>query len=142
MTTQELLALLGPDRCPQSPCLVSGERTMSRGEVWEEAATLARAIELQVPSDHRIGLVDTRDAASIVGVLAAFIAGRSVAILPVSGISDPKVEDFATDGGDCAHEVRLLYFAGGGRRRSLRCTTFVSGIKSSLTTRPRPSCLL
>jgi acyl-CoA synthetase (AMP-forming)/AMP-acid ligase II len=70
---------------------------MSRGEVWEEAATLARAIELQVPPDHRIGLVDTRDASSIVGILAAFIAGRSVALLPVSGVSDPKVEDFASD---------------------------------------------
>jgi acyl-coenzyme A synthetase/AMP-(fatty) acid ligase len=68
---------------------------MSRGEVWEEAATLARAIELQVPPDHRIGLVDARDASSIVGILAAFIAGRSVALLPVSGVDDPQVESFA-----------------------------------------------
>jgi acyl-coenzyme A synthetase/AMP-(fatty) acid ligase len=97
VAAQELLALLGPERCPELPCLISGDRTMSRGEVWEEAATLARAIELQVPPDHRIGVVDTRDASSIVGILAAFIAGRSVALLPLSGVSDPKVEDFASD---------------------------------------------
>jgi acyl-coenzyme A synthetase/AMP-(fatty) acid ligase len=70
---------------------------MSRGEVWEEAVTLARAIELQVPPDHRIGLVDTRDVASLVGILAAFIAGRSVALLPVSGMNDPGVEALASE---------------------------------------------
>jgi acyl-coenzyme A synthetase/AMP-(fatty) acid ligase len=70
---------------------------MSRGEVWEEVTALARAVELQVPPDHRIGLVDTRDAASIVGILAAFIAGRSVALLPVTGVNDPKVQEFASE---------------------------------------------
>jgi acyl-coenzyme A synthetase/AMP-(fatty) acid ligase len=94
---QELLALLGPERGRQSPCIISGDRTLSRGEVWEEAATLARAVELQVPRDHRIGLVDTGDASSIVGILAAFIAGRSVALLPVSGVNDPQVEAFASE---------------------------------------------
>ena len=93
----ELLALLGPERSPRSPCISSGDRTMSRGEVWEEAAALARTIELQVPPDHRIGLVDTQEPASIVGILAAFIAGRSVALLPVSGVNDPQVQDFASD---------------------------------------------
>jgi acyl-coenzyme A synthetase/AMP-(fatty) acid ligase len=70
---------------------------MTRGHVWEEATALARAIEVQVPPGHRIGLVDTRDALSIVGILAAFIAGRSVALLPVSGVNDPEMQDFASD---------------------------------------------
>lgn len=70
---------------------------MSRAEVWKEAANLARVVELQVPPDHRIGLVDTGDAASLVGILAAFIAGRSVALLPVSGVDDPEVQDFVGD---------------------------------------------
>jgi hypothetical protein len=48
-------------------------------------------------SRHRIGLVDTRDALSIVGILTAFIAGRSAALLPVSGVNDPEMQDFASD---------------------------------------------
>jgi acyl-coenzyme A synthetase/AMP-(fatty) acid ligase len=70
---------------------------MSRREVWQEAAALARVVELQVPPDHRIGLVDSGDASSIVGILAAFIAGRSVALLPVSGVNDPDLETFASE---------------------------------------------
>jgi len=97
VTARDLLALLGPERSPQSPCIISGDRTMTRGHVWEEATALARAIEVQVPPGHRIGLVDTRDALSIVGILAAFIAGRSVALLPVSGVNDPEMQDFASD---------------------------------------------
>jgi len=98
MSAHELLALLGPERSPQSPCIIAGDQTMSRGEVWEAATALALAVEMQVPPDHRIGLVDTQDAWSIVGILAAFIAGRSVALLPVSGgPGDPEVQDFAGD---------------------------------------------
>jgi acyl-coenzyme A synthetase/AMP-(fatty) acid ligase len=97
VAAQELLALLGPKRNPQSPCIISGDRELSRGEVWEEATNLARAIALQVPPDHRIGLVDTQDPSSIVGILAAFIAGRSVALLPVSGAGDPELQEFASD---------------------------------------------
>jgi acyl-coenzyme A synthetase/AMP-(fatty) acid ligase len=97
MSAQALLAILGPERCPESPCVVSGDRTMSRGEVWQEAAALARAVQSQVPPDHRIGLVDTGDASSIVGILAAFLAGRSVALLPVSGVNDPDVEAVASE---------------------------------------------
>jgi acyl-coenzyme A synthetase/AMP-(fatty) acid ligase len=70
---------------------------MCRSEVWGQAAALARAIELHVPADHRIGLVDTASPESIMGILAAFIAGRSVALLPVSGASDPEVEAFAAE---------------------------------------------
>lgn len=94
---QALLALLAPERCPQSPCIIAGDQTLSRSAVWDRATTLARAIELHVPPDHRIGLVDTRDAASIVGILAAFIAERSVALLPVAGVNDPEMQDLARD---------------------------------------------
>jgi acyl-coenzyme A synthetase/AMP-(fatty) acid ligase len=97
MAAHELLTLLGPELNPQSPCITSGDRTMSRGEVWEEATALARAVELQVPPGHRIGLVDTQNPSSIVGILAAFIAGRSVALLPVSGVNDPEVQNLASD---------------------------------------------
>jgi len=97
VAAQELLDLLGPERCPQSPCIVSGDRTLSRGEVWEQATAVAGAIELHVPPDHRIGLVDTGDAASLVGILAAFVAGRSVALLPVSGVGDPQLGTFASE---------------------------------------------
>jgi acyl-coenzyme A synthetase/AMP-(fatty) acid ligase len=71
--------------------------TMSKGEVWEQAATLARTIALQVPVDHRIGLVDNQDPSSIVGIPAALIAGRSVALLPVSGVDDPDMQDHASE---------------------------------------------
>lgn len=97
VAADDLLALLGPERSPHAPCIISGDLTMSRGEVWERANALARAIELQVPPDHRIGLVDTHDGASLVGVLAAFLAGRSVALLPVSGVDDPDLPDFASE---------------------------------------------
>jgi acyl-CoA synthetase (AMP-forming)/AMP-acid ligase II len=97
VAAQDLLALLGPGRNPQSPCIISGGRTVSRGEVWAEAAAVAAAIERDVPPDHRVGLVDTHDYASIVGVLGAFIAGRSVALLPVSGVNDPEVQELASD---------------------------------------------
>jgi len=117
MTAHELLALLGPERSSQSPCITFGDRTMSRGEVWEESAALARAIELQVPPDHRIGLVDTQDPSSIVGILAAFIAGRSVALLPVSGADDPEVQEFASDA---------------------RCPAVLVGGEVELVTRPLP----
>jgi len=65
--------------------------------VGAEAATLAQAVESKVPPDHRIGLVDTGDASSIVGILATFIAGRPVALLPVSGANDPQMEAFASE---------------------------------------------
>jgi acyl-coenzyme A synthetase/AMP-(fatty) acid ligase len=97
MSAQALLAILGPERSPGSPCIISGDATMSRGEVWGEAAALARAVELQVPPDHRIGLVDSGDPSSIVGILAALIAGRSVALLPVSGVNDPDLEVVASE---------------------------------------------
>jgi len=97
MSAEELLTLLGPERSPHLACITSGTRTMSRGEVWEQAATLARSIALQVPPDHRIGLVDTQDPSGIVGILAAFIAGRSVALLPVSGVNDPDLQDLARE---------------------------------------------
>ena len=70
---------------------------MSRGEVWEWAATVAGAIQLRVPPGDRVGLVDTGDAASLVGILAAFVAGRSVALLPVSGVDDPQLETFGRE---------------------------------------------
>jgi acyl-coenzyme A synthetase/AMP-(fatty) acid ligase len=70
---------------------------MSRGEVWQEAAALARTVQLQVPPDHRIGLVDTGGPWSIVGILAALLAGRSVALLPVSGVDDPDLEVVASE---------------------------------------------
>ena len=95
MSEPELLSLLGPERSPQAPCIISGEVIMSRHDVWKEAAELARKIRLQVPPDHRIGLVDAQDASSIVGILAALMAQRSVALLPVSGSDDPDLQDFA-----------------------------------------------
>jgi len=70
---------------------------MSRAEVWREAAALARIIEERVPPTSRIGLVDTRDPWSIVGIVAAFIAGRSVALLPVSGVDDADLPRFASE---------------------------------------------
>jgi acyl-coenzyme A synthetase/AMP-(fatty) acid ligase len=70
---------------------------LSRGEVWERAATLARTIALQVPPDHRIGLLDTAGPSSIIGILAGFIAGRSVALLPVSGVHDPDLPVLASE---------------------------------------------
>jgi acyl-CoA synthetase (AMP-forming)/AMP-acid ligase II len=97
VAAHELLTLLGPERSPQSPCIISGDQTMSRAEVWQGAATLARDIEALVPPDHRIGLVETSDPWSMVGVLATFIAGRSVVLLPVSGVNDPDAQDFASD---------------------------------------------
>jgi acyl-coenzyme A synthetase/AMP-(fatty) acid ligase len=97
MSAQALLEILGPESCPELPCIISGDRTMSRGEVWQEAAVLARVVELEVPPDHRVGLVDNGDASSIVGILAAFIAGRSVALLPVSGVDDPDLEVVASE---------------------------------------------
>lgn len=107
MAADELLALLGPQRSPKAACIISGGLTMSRGEVWERATALARTIEIQVPPDHRIGLVDANDAASLVGILAALIAERSVALLPVSGIDDPRLKD-------CASEARCPAVLVGG----------------------------
>jgi len=97
MSEHEILAVLELGRNPSAPCLIAGDRSISRGEVWAEAASLARDIELQVPPDHRVGLVDTQDPSSIVGILAAFMAGRSVALLPVSGVNDPAVQELASD---------------------------------------------
>jgi hypothetical protein len=50
------------------PCIIADDQTMSRGEVWQAARALARDIGLEVPTDRRTGLVDTRDAASLVGI--------------------------------------------------------------------------
>jgi acyl-coenzyme A synthetase/AMP-(fatty) acid ligase len=97
VSAQDLLVLLGQDRRSPAPCIISGDRVLSRAEVWEEATALARAVGQQVPAGHRVGLVDTGDAGSIVGILAAFIAGRSVALLPVSGVDDPLAQDLAGD---------------------------------------------
>jgi acyl-CoA synthetase (AMP-forming)/AMP-acid ligase II len=97
VAAHQLLTLLGPERSPQSPCITFGDRTMSRGEVWEEAASLARTIGSRVPPNNRIGLVDTQEPSSIVGILAAFIAERSVALLPVAGVNDPDMQELASD---------------------------------------------
>ncbi|MEP7368302.1 MAG: hypothetical protein ABI662_01520, partial [Dermatophilaceae bacterium] len=50
-----LLDLLGPARSPQSLCITCGDLAMPRGEVWGQAADLARDIErpgARRPSDR------------------------------------------------------------------------------------------
>ena len=80
MPGHEVLTLLGTQPTVLArPCIVSGDQTMSWAEVWARAAGPAQAISMQVPPNHRIGLVDTPDPASIARILPSLIAGRSVA---------------------------------------------------------------
>lgn len=97
VTAHDLLGLLGPARNLDAPGIIAGDVALTRRQVWERAATIAAEVELNVPPDHRVGLVDTHDAESILGILAALVAGRSVALLPVSGPDDPEVDEVAAE---------------------------------------------
>lgn len=58
-------------------------RTVSGIQLHERARALAERIAQLVPSDHRVGLIDTHDEHGLVSLLGCLLAGRSIAMLGV-----------------------------------------------------------
>lgn len=77
-----LLSLLRMTDDPDTLCLIEQGAALTRAEVWWAADTLARSINDQIAPGSRIGLVGTADSNSVIGILAAWLSGRSIVLLP------------------------------------------------------------
>lgn len=95
--TSGLSSLLALDADPHLPALVRDGVVTTRGELAETAAALAGRLAAQVRPGHRVGLVDGGGTWDVALVLGALLAGRPVAMLPVTGPDDPALRRLAVE---------------------------------------------
>lgn len=81
MRDDELSELLQPGR--DRVAVIDADGRLSRDELFARAVALGRELVDSVGPDERVGLVDTRDAQTLVVVLACLLAGCPIAMLGV-----------------------------------------------------------